>query len=561
MSSSRQSIASLVFFLLLPASLLGLVGCQSIAAKVDRPLRLNLGIEPASIDPALATDPGSQQITRMLFLSLVETDAATGAPQHGLATSWAVSADGLIWEFKLRNDAVWVRYIPSNEKIENKGPVTADDVVYSVRRVFDPRTGSGFAPVVAPLIRGAEQLRAADPKGTNAAKFEQLFANLGVQAIDSTTVRFTLTRPASYFPSVVSTWLVRLQPKQAVESGGSVWTEPGTIWTNGPYVLESWRHGREIVLQKNPNYYDAGSVRIEHIRLTMIADTATALDEYKNGDLDSLDPYGGLSVDDVDHLKDDPLLGKQLQMVPTLCTHYYGFNTTKAPFNDPLARKAFAAAIDRDTLVSSVVKLGEPARLFTRPGVFASFPVTETMGIPFNANQARDYLKQAGYDSKKRLPAITLAVNEDDTQKLIAETVVQMWKNNLGVEVSTKALAWKTYQQTLKDDPPQIYRLGWCGYIPDAADFIGSAFRSGSGYNFTRWTNLALDQSIDAAARESDLIKRRAYYRAADKILVEDEAAIVPLWWSTRATLTQPGIQRTYAITDGYERLDTWVIP
>ena len=139
--------------------LFSLLGCRSIATDTTHDLRLNLGVEPATLDPVLATDPGSQQIARMIFLSLVDTDAATGAPQHALATSWAVSSDGLIWEFKLRTDAVWVRYIPSSDKIETKRAVNAEDVVYSVRRLFDPRVGSGFAPLLAPLIRGAASLR------------------------------------------------------------------------------------------------------------------------------------------------------------------------------------------------------------------------------------------------------------------------------------------------------------------------------------------------------------------------------------------------------------------
>ncbi|MDE3088542.1 MAG: peptide ABC transporter substrate-binding protein [Chloroflexota bacterium] len=539
---------------------LALIGCRSFAPDVSRELHLNLGIEPPTLDPALATDPGSQQIARMIFASLVDIDASTSAPQHALATSWAVSADGLIWEFKLRDDAVWVRYVPATDKIEAKRAVTAQDVVYSVRRVFDPRVGSGFAPLLAPLIRGAEQLRAADPKKTSDADWQRLFANLGAQVMDDTTVRFTLTRPASYFPSIVSTWLVRTQPRESVEAGGSVWTEPGQLWTDGPYVLERWSHGREIVLQKNPYWYDAASVRIDLIRFAMIADTATALDEYRNGNLDSLDPYGGLAPTDFDHLKDDPLYGKQLQIAPSLCTQYYGFNTTKAPFNDVLVRKAFTAAIDRETLVSSVVKLGEPARWLTRPGIFPSFDVSDPLGAAcaFNANQARDYMKQAGYDGRtKRLPAITLAVNTNDMHEQIAETIVQMWKNNLGVEVTTKTYDWKTYLQTLRDDPPQIFRLGYCAYYPDAADFAG-VFRSRSPDNFTRWLSPSFDQAVDAAAREIDAVKRRALYRGAEKILVEDNAVIAPLWWSSRVTLTQPYVQRTYALTDGYERLETW---
>jgi len=549
-----SKLLTLVWFVLI----FSLLGCRSVAETIDRELHLNLGSEPATLDPALATDPGSQQIARMIFLSLVETDPATGAPQHGLSTSWAVSTDGLIWEFKLRPDAVWVRFNPIGEKIEVKRNVTAQDIVYSVRRVFDPRVGSGFAMTIAPILRGAQELRTANPQKTTDADFQKLFDALGVQAIDDTTVRFYLTKPASYFPSIVSTWLVRTQPRESVEEGGVVWTEPGTLWTDGPYLLKSWSHGREIVLEKNPNWYDAASVRIDTIRFTMIADTATALDEYRKGDLDTLDPYDGLSTDDYDTLKDDPVLGKQLQIVPTLCSQYYGFNTTKAPFNDPLVRKAFTAAIDRETLVSSVVKLGDPARDFTRAGVYASADISDTAGIPFNVNQAREYLKEAGYDGRtKRLPVITLGVNTDDKLQLIAETVVQMWKSNLNVEVRVSALDWKSYQQTLREDAPQIFRLGYCAYYPDAANFA-TVFQSKSPANFTKWISAPYDQTVDAAAREIDVTKRIALYRTAEKSLVEENTVIAPLWWSSRATLSRPELQRNYAITDGYERLETW---
>lgn len=534
-----------------------LLGCRSVAANIVRELHLNIGIEPATLDPALASDPGSQQIARMLFLSLVDTEAATGAPQHALATSWAVSADGLIWEFKLRNDAAWVQYNPARERIDVKRAVSAQDVVYSVRRVFDPRVGSGFAPLLAPLIRGAQELLAADPKKTSNSDFQRLSANLGAQAVDDATVHFTLTRPASYFPSIVSTWLVRTQPRESVEAGGSAWTEPGGLWTNGPYVLERWAHNREIVLQKNPYWYDASLVQIERIHFAMIGDTATALDQYKSGNLDSLDPYGGLAGSDVENLKEDPILGKQLQIVPTLCTHYYGFNTTKAPFDDPRVRKAFAAAVDREAIVTGLVKLGEPARWFTQPGVFAAPEISDTLGIPFNPNQAREYLRQAGYD-RKRLPTITLAVNSNDTHQRIAEAIVQMWKNNLGAEVRVGTLDWKSYLATLRDDPPQIFRFGWCAYYPDAANFTESVFHSASAENYTRWKNATFDQITDNAARDTDMLKRRALYRAAEKRLVEDDTVIIPLWWSSRATLTRPNLKRTFAITDGYEQLETW---
>jgi oligopeptide transport system substrate-binding protein len=247
-----------------------------------------------------------------------------------------------------------------------------------------------------------------------------------------------------------------------------------------------------------------------------------------------------------------------MKIVPTLCTQYYGFNTTKAPFNDPLVRKAFVASIDRETVTSSVVKLGDPARWFGRAGIFASSEISETLGIPFNVNQARDYLRQAGYDGRtKRFPQVTLGVNTNDTHRLVAETMTQMWKNNLNVEVDVKALDWIGYLQSLRTDPPHIFRLGYCAYYPDAANFA-DVFKSKSPDNFTRWANPAYDQLIDEAAKKVGLLDRRALFRAAEKMLIEDNAVIAPLWWSSRATLTQPNVSRSYAITDGYERLETW---
>ncbi len=554
MFATLKPIARILFLLVL----LALAGCRSAAETIDRDLRLNLGGEPATLDPAQATDPGSQQIARMLFLSLIDVDAASGAPQQALAISWAVSSDGLMWEFKLRDDALWVRYNPVNNRFESKRAVSAQDIVFSVRRVFDPRVGSGFAPTIAPLIRGAQELRSADPKKISDADLQRLLNGLGVQAADDKTVRFYLTRPASYFPSIVSTWLVRTQPRESVEEGGVVWTEPGNLWSNGPYVLERWSHNREIVLRKNPLWYDAANVRIERIRFAMIADTAAALAEYKAGKFDSLDPYGGLSITDVEQIREDPFLSRQMKIVPTLCTQYYGFNTTKAPFNDPLVRKAFVASIDRETVTSSVVKLGDPARWFGRAGIFASSEISDTLGISFNVNQARDYLRQAGYDGRtKRFPQVTLGVNTNDTHRLVAETMTQMWKNNLNVEVDVKALDWKGYLQSLRTDPPHIFRLGYCAYYPDAANFA-EVFKSKSPDNFTRWANPAYDQLIDEAAKKVGLLDRRVLFRAAEKMLIEDNAVIAPLWWSSRATLTQPNVSRSYAITDGYERLETW---
>src|SRR5581483_10714100 len=105
-------------------------------------------------DPLLATDPPTIQVDQLLFANLIQLNESDGSPQPGLATQWFVSEDGLIWQFSLRDDVVWVKYNAETGEIERQRPLTADDVVYSVRRLFDPRTQSGYALKFAPVLRG-----------------------------------------------------------------------------------------------------------------------------------------------------------------------------------------------------------------------------------------------------------------------------------------------------------------------------------------------------------------------------------------------------------------------
>jgi oligopeptide transport system substrate-binding protein len=540
------------------ALVLSLGACRGSAGSVLGPtITLNLGSEPATLDPALATDPPTIQIDRLLFLTLTDLNESDGAAQPRLATKWAVSSDGLIWEFTLRTDAPWVRYSPVTQRVEQRRAVNALDVVYSAQRVFDPRTQSGYARVFAPLIRGAEDLVNTDPARVTPEQLTQARENLGVTAISLQKVRFELTRPVSAFPIIVGAWLSRTAPREAIEEYADTWEEPGNIWSNGPYVLESWAHGRSITLRKNPLYFNAGNVQIERIKFVMIPDASSILDAFAEGTLDATDPYDSIVGDPLQRAQEDPVLNRALRTLPGMCTQYLAFNITKAPFDDANVRKAFAAAVDRDTLITRVLKSGEPARWFARPGILGAPDARDTLGIAFDPARVKQYLTAAGTANKK-WPAITLGVNATDQWQQVAATVVQMWKDQMGVDVKISAHEWKPYLTLLQNDPPPIYRLGWCASYPDAASFDYDVFRSGSPENHTGWSNPEYDRLVEQAAQETDAGKRQALYRSAEKILVEDDAVIIPLWWTTRAVLTQPHLERTFAVFEGYEHIEAW---
>jgi len=526
-----------------------LSGCakgQALAKQIN----LNLGTEPPTIDPALATDTTSVQCDELLFLGLTDYDDKTLEVIPELATEWKVSADGLVWTFKMRKDAEWVQYDPATKKVTKKGKVTAHDVVYGVKRTINPETASDYA-YVDYIIKGAKEVNTGEEKNLD---------TIGVRAVDDYTVEFTLTQPAGYFPGIAGMWVNRPQPKAAIEQFGDKWTEPGNIWTNGPYMLQTWEHESKMVMVKNPQYYGAKDVSIETINWVMVTEDSTAFAMYENGELDVAAP----PLDDMDRVKKDPVLSKELYIAPHLCTYYYGFNTTKPPFDNAKVRKAFSMAIDRQKLIDTVLK-GEqkPAKSFACPGIFGSVAEDPNFkGVTFDPAGAKALLAEAGYPDGKGLPKITLMFNTSEGHKKIAEFIQQSWKDNLGVTVELANQEWKVYLKTVTEDAPQIYRMGWCADYPDQNNWVRENFHITDSANNPKWAGPAAEkfsQLCEQAAAASDPAQRKKLYFEAEKILVEDEAVIAPIYYYTRVVCTKPYVQRTYAPMGG-EHIDKWKV-
>jgi oligopeptide transport system substrate-binding protein len=535
------------------------VSCSSTTVGQAPEISLNIGLDPPTIDPALSTDPPTIQLDNMLFLSLTTPSEDDGSPQPALAREWLVSSDGLIWEFRLRDDVYWVQYNTITGRSQKKRAVTANDVVYSLRRLFDPRTQSTFAHIFAPLISGAAPFNNADPR-TAPQDLDRLASAIGVTAKDAQTVQFHLTRPMSAFPTLAATWLGRVEPHEPIDESGIDWTSPGTIWTSGPYMLESWDHNQSIVVRRNPYYFAADQVQAERLHFKMVPDAGSALDAYLNGDLDTTDPYDTIEGDQLTRVDEDQSLLKDRHVLPGLCTQYIGFDVRQAPFDDVRVRRAFATALNRDDIATKIFKTGQVARWFTPPGMNASPDISSTIGIQFNAPQAKDLLDQSGWGSaRKRLPLLTFAVNTNDAFDQLAVSASQDWKAALSASVQVDSTDdWATYLDKLRTKPAPIFRMGYCASYPDAANFAYDVFHSGSEYNFTHWSSADYDRLVEQAARETDVIKRRELYLAAEKILVQDQVVIIPLLWTTRISLSNPHLQRTFAIMEGYDHIENW---
>ncbi len=535
------------------------------ATPVPTPVvvHLNLGSEPPTLDPALATDLTSIDVIQQLFLGLTGLKPETGEVIPRLATSWDISPDGLVYTFHMRNDAYWVRYDPATDTFEKIRPVTAYDVEYGVRRTVMPETASDYAYVLY-VLKNAKAINT-----TQVPTQTYNIEDLGVKALDDYTVQFTLEYPAGYFPAIAGMWVSRPQPKESIEEFGAEWTEPGNIMTNAAYALKEWTHDSHMTLVKNPYFYDAAKVQIDVIDYVMITEASTAFAMYENGELDS----AGVPLDDLDRVKSDPVLSKELHIAPYPCTYYYGFTIPKPPVDNVHVRRALSHAIDRQGLIDNVLKGGQlPAHTFACPGIFGA-PVDDmSVGIFYDPDKAKQEMEEAGYPGGAGWPAVTLMYNTSEAHARIAQAIQQMWKETLGIDVSVENMEWKVYLKTLSDGPvevmPHIWRLAWCADYPDENNWVHEVFNTEEGSNRIRMSRddpqvgnfvKEFDETTMAAAREADPNKRIELYKRAEHLLVYEIAGIAPIYYYTTVAVTKPYLKRSYALLGG-EWIEQWTM-
>ena len=535
----------------------------------------NWGTEPPTGDPAMATDTTSSALIGSIFMGLTDIDEATKQSVPALATSWEPNEDSTVWTFKLRDDVPWVQYNPAAGETEqvmddegNPRMVNANDVVYGVKRTCDPRTASDYAWLLY-TIKGCEALNNADPA---AEDFQDLYDAMGVEALDDTTVQFTLEFGAGFFPQVTTMANLFPTPQWIIEDKGERWIEPGFIVTNGAYVMTEWVHGDHVVLEKNPFWpywgTDYGSGNIERLYGVTIEEASTGFAMYENNELDT----AGVPLDQIDRVKADPMLGAELYNAPVNCTYYYGFITQKPPVNDVRVRKALSMAIDRKTLVDTVAKGGEiPANTFTNPLNFgadaedpdiAPWALTEEKGgtgYDGAVSMGKELLDDAGYPDGEGLD-ILLMHNVSEGHARIAQAIQAMWQGaypKMSVTVETQE--WRVYLDTIRastaiEDVPHVFRLGWCGDYPHANNWMHEVFNPDQGANRIRLSpddpqvgDLVKEyMETTTAAQTAPEAEAKKLYKRAEKLLNDEIVGIAPIYYYTAVNVTKPWLTRSY---------------
>lgn len=489
-------------------SILSLTACTKKGAGPAE-IRFRLPGDPPSIDWTMANDNVSKEIIVNFMEGLVDQNAESKI-QPAIAEKWEVTDSGKTYTFTLHKDIKWT----------DGKTLTASHFVDSWERLLNPRTASEYAYFLFD-IAGAEDYQTGKSKD---------FAQVGVKALNDYTLQVKLRAPVAFWINIPSFWVTFPIRKDIVEKFGDKWTDPSHIVTLGAYRLTSYEHDSKIVMDRNPDYYRKDVVNQMAPRLVyrVVKDDSTAISLFNNHDLDIIRDLPPIQI---------PTLSVRPEFVasPYLRGFYIGFNIKDPQVADVKLRTALAQAIDRSELKKILGALVTPAKTWNQPTLLG---YDANNGIDFNPEQA----KKAWAELKSKPAQLELWYDQKELNRLVAENLQAQWKRNLGLQVNLQNQEWKVYLKTLHSNSPAMYRMGWGADYPDPDTFM-ALFTCNSGNNMGNFCNKEYDALVKKAGASADSAERAKLYGLAEKILLEKDVAIVPLFNQTNMHMVSSRIE------------------
>lgn len=595
-------------------------------APKENVLRYISGSEPESLDPHIPTGQPEARVLMALYDGLVEYHPKTMEPMPGIAESWEVGSGGTEYIFHLRKNAkfsngdpitakdfvytfrrainpelaalnAYLSYYIKYAEAYNSGKkfVKASDGTFLLKKDFEaaaagavPETGESKDNFGADTefhryldsperltISGDEKDRAklfatnAKLKGAVEGKeFVDIKPeDIGVEAIDDYTFRIKMIQPAPFFLGLLGHQFFRVVHQPTIEKYGKKWTDPKNIVTSGAFKLETHHPYDEVIVVKDPNYWDAAMVKLDRIEFYPMDEATTMMNLYKAGSVDAMynhtTPAAWNEV--VSQYKDEYL------NFPEVAIEYYTVNTRKAPMSNPTIRKAFALAIDREAL-SKFRKTTKPLVDFSPEGIFPKYEEARTKvyseqlkkkgssleewkARKFDAEKARKMLGEAGYPVIKNgntyscpnfpFADVELTYNTAESNKAVAEFIQAQWKQNLGITVPLKNMEWKTFLNVRKKlEYNGMARAGWVGDYMDPYTFL-NLFYSENNDSSTGWFNPKYDKMLDDANKELDEMKRFEKLAEAEFFMMQEQP-VIPLQTQATNWIKKPYVKGMY---------------
>ena len=472
MSSSRR--------LLILASLTTLISAcgtgesNVVSGNRDGVLHYGNGTEPQGLDPHVVTGVPESHVIRALFEGLAVKNPITLEPEPGVAERWEFSDEGRVITFFLNPEAKW----------SNGEQVTASDYVWSWNRALHPMTGNEYSYMLFPVVNAEAYLKG---KITD-------FGEVGVKALDETTLEVTLNAPTPYFVQLMdhySTFAVH--PETLMQFGEMTdrYT-PGHGWaisvSNGAFTLTEWSLNRRIIVEKSEHYWDRDKVSLNAV---IFYPMENVVSEERMFRVEQLHYTQVVPLDKIPLYRDMP--DTPYVQAPYLGTYYYLINTERPPVNDARVRKALAMSVDREKLVRTVLQeTAVPAYSITPPDTLGYFPPKL---FDYDPEQARRLLAEAGYPNGEGWPGLEILYNTNEGHRKIAVAIQQMWKRELGIDITITNQEWKVYLDSVTQIDFQIARRGWIGDYVDANNFL-DLFITDGGNNNTNYSDPVYDDLI-----------------------------------------------------------------
>lgn len=476
----------------------------------DQTLRVRLAGEPETLDPQVTGFDVDISIMKQLYRGLLFYDgpdmnlAPAVAKEIPTTENGGISEDGLTYTFNLRDDATW----------SDGQPVTAGDFVYAFQRLFTPEIGvTGYYSSFYQVIEGAEA----------AAKGEAPLADIGVTAVDDTTLEFKLTRQLPTLLSLMALWPSYPVRQDIIEQFGDSWTEAGNLIGNGPFTLKEWVHDDHLTFEANANYWGEDTPTLQTLVYKILPDEAAAVIAYENGELD-LTP---IPLPDAKRFEGDPEQVKS----PELGIFALEFNNTAPPFDNPDVRKAFGTAVDRETYIQSVRGgVGRAATEWLPPGL-PGHDETRGDAYEFDPDAAKAFLADAGYPNGEGFPSgVKVTIADSQAGRLAGEFLKEQLKQNLGIDVEIEILESETYETRYGESDFQMVFGGWGADYVDPDNFLPQLFGTGASGNQFKYSNPDVDALFEQAANELDNDKRIKLYQDAEKIIIDDDMGVAPIF-------------------------------
>ncbi|MFD2130594.1 peptide ABC transporter substrate-binding protein [Pseudogracilibacillus auburnensis] len=495
-------------------------------ASDEKILQLNNSEEPTSLNPSIGFDQLSWDPLNNLMEGLTRLDEGSLAAP-GVAEKWDISDDKLTYTFYIRDDANW----------SNGDPVTAADFEYAWKYMLDPETASEAA-FLAYVIKGGEAYNSDEGSVDDVA----------VKAIDEKTLEVILEAPTGYFLDLLTNPAFFPINHQVAEENPNWHAEADSFVANGPFMLESWEHDKEMVFAKNKEYWDTDAVKLDKVHFAMVNDTNTQYQMFESGELHT----AGIPPE----LSDELIDGDNVYIGESGGLEFYRFNITKEPFQNKKIRHAFSSAINRDDIAEYVVKNKvEPAYGFVSPGFTTpsgeDFRDVNGDLVSFDPEKAKQLLEEGmeeeGYEE---LPPVVLNYNTSDLNKAVAETIQDMLKENLDINVTLENQEWGVYAEAQINLELHFSRSSFLNDYNDPVNLLES-FITDSYMNRTGWSNEEYDALIAKGKSEADEEKRWEALFEAEKLLAE-ELVVIPIRFYNTVVLEADGVSGILRHPVGY---------